>query len=218
MKEAVLALKSQDNWASSLSKKYQVDVKVLDCKPANDGQALRQMVELETVNENENVIIEDIRSHPEVLDAYIVKSKRGKMIGTVLTRQAVVCSTVLNSNSFCRNCVFTLKPDENGKVRWSLALGSGSPLKEILGNIESHGIQADILEISQIPDNRPLTSRQEQIIRIALQKGYFNYPRKVGVRALAKEVGVSSSTLSELLRRAERKIVTKYLKAPSPLN
>jgi predicted DNA binding protein len=55
-----------------------------------------------------------------------------------------------------------------------------------------------------------LTSRQRNIVEIALEEGYFDYPRRITLRQLSKKVGVSASTVSEVLRRAEKKILSAY--------
>jgi predicted DNA binding protein len=215
LKEAVLALEPQDNWASYIRGKYQVDVRVLDCKSTEDGKAIRQLVEIGSFRGSAEEIARDIRGDPEVIDAYFTGTRSGRIVGTVVTRQAIVCRAILGSNSFCRNCLFTLRPSEDGKVRWSIALAPNTPLNDVLVELDSKSIDVNLVKLAQMPESRSLTLRQEEIIRLALEKGYFEYPRKVGVRALAKEIGISPSSLSELLRRAERKILSEYLRWPN---
>lgn len=56
-----------------------------------------------------------------------------------------------------------------------------------------------------------LTERQEEAVRKALDAGYYEVPRKVSLTELAKEMELSPSSLSELLRRGERCILSGYL-------
>jgi len=215
LREAVLELKPHDNWASYIRKKYQANIRILDCKPTEDGKAIRQLVDLGPPRGNTDEIVRDIRGDPQIIDAYFTSTKKGKMIGTVVTRQAQVCAVVIGSGYFCRNCLFTLRPDKDGKVRWSIALAPNTPLNGVLAELEREKIDANLVKIAQMPESRSLTARQEEIIRLAFERGYFDYPRKVGVRLLAKEIGISPSSLSELLRRAERKILYEYLRWPN---
>jgi len=52
-----------------------------------------------------------------------------------------------------------------------------------------------------------LTARQEQVLGTALAQGYFEFPRKISLTNLSELVGVRPSTLSEILRSAERRVL-----------
>jgi len=56
-----------------------------------------------------------------------------------------------------------------------------------------------------------LTEKQEYALVQAFMEGYYSYPRRVSVKELAAKLRVSSSALAELLRKAEQKIVEKYI-------
>jgi predicted DNA binding protein len=56
-----------------------------------------------------------------------------------------------------------------------------------------------------------LTAKQKRIVQLAFEYGYFDYPRQIRQRELAKLCGISSSSLSEILRRAEKGAVKAYL-------
>jgi len=63
-----------------------------------------------------------------------------------------------------------------------------------------------------IKGRKELTGRQEEIIRIALDKGYFDCPKKTSIRELSRMFGISKSTLSEVLRLGQKKIIKSYFK------
>ena len=63
--------------------------------------------------------------------------------------------------------------------------------------------------------NRELTARQKEILGTALAQGYFEFPRKLSLTGLSKLVGVKPSTLSEILRSAERKALESIVRAPA---
>ena len=52
--------------------------------------------------------------------------------------------------------------------------------------------------------------RQEQITRMAFERGYFDFPRKTDLKELADIFGISTSTLSEILRKGQRRIMAGY--------
>jgi len=61
-----------------------------------------------------------------------------------------------------------------------------------------------------------LTAKEQEILYYAYTKGYYSQPRSVTLRQLAVEVGLSKSTLNEILRSAERKIVVAYMRHDLP--
>lgn len=55
-----------------------------------------------------------------------------------------------------------------------------------------------------------LTQRQLDILRRAIDQGYYNSPRRVQLEALARSFGISRSTLDEHLRKAERTLLHAF--------
>jgi len=55
-----------------------------------------------------------------------------------------------------------------------------------------------------------LTARQEEVLAAARERGYYEIPRRTGVREIADEVGCSKSTAANHLRKAEARLVALY--------
>lgn len=90
-------------------------------------------------------------------------------------------------------------------------LASGEDtLRQIMQRLSSKGIEVSVLEVTSDIDREKVTAREEQVVRRALEMGYFDYPRKIRQRELASACGICSSTLAELLRRAERNIIAAH--------
>lgn len=60
-----------------------------------------------------------------------------------------------------------------------------------------------------------LTLPQDDALRAAVQAGYYRIPRALNLNELAKKLGITSASLSERLRRAEGRIITRYVDAGS---
>jgi len=56
-----------------------------------------------------------------------------------------------------------------------------------------------------------LTDRQQELLELALEMGYYDVPRDATAKEVAREVGLNDSTVSEHLRRAERNLVSSAL-------
>lgn len=57
------------------------------------------------------------------------------------------------------------------------------------------------------PAGEGLTDRQQEALRIAYQKGYFDIPRRTSLEDVAEELDISPSSVSERLRRAQTQLI-----------
>ncbi|WP_135807004.1 helix-turn-helix domain-containing protein [Halorussus marinus] len=56
-----------------------------------------------------------------------------------------------------------------------------------------------------------LTNRQREVVETAWEMGYYEVPREVPASAVAAELGLDGSTVSEHLQRAERNLLSELL-------
>ena len=209
MREIVLQLRAPRTWVSEVTEKHPSTVRILDCKPSESKDGIRQLVEVTADPEGLEKIVKEVKASPLVKEAYIVETKKGKMIGSLLT-SSVFCGMIMGSNAFCRTCFFQSKSRPDGTVEWTIAFTGREALTELLDRLKEEKVEVKILRLASVADVETLTSRQRNIVEIALEEGYFDYPRRITLRQLASRVGVSASTVSEVLRRAEKKILSTY--------
>jgi predicted DNA binding protein len=55
-----------------------------------------------------------------------------------------------------------------------------------------------------------LTDRQQEVLEIARERGYYEIPRRTSVREIADALGCSKSTAANHLRKAESRLVNLY--------
>ncbi len=67
----------------------------------------------------------------------------------------------------------------------------------------------DVEEIVQI-DRAVLSNRQQEVLRLAFERGYFDRPRRTSVEEIASSLDLHSSTVSEHLGLAERKLIEQF--------
>lgn len=61
-----------------------------------------------------------------------------------------------------------------------------------------------------------LTSKEQEALHLAYSRGYYDRKRKTRLRELAKELNMSTSTLNEILRSAEGKVIEAFIKHDLP--
>ena len=94
--------------------------------------------------------------------------------------------------------------------KWRLLINDSSQLQLILKRLGRHGVKATIGELSDPKGREQLTPRQRQVFSKAISLGFFEFPRRISLTELSVKVGVKPSTLSQLLRAAERKVIGSY--------
>lgn len=64
------------------------------------------------------------------------------------------------------------------------------------------------------PEDLDLTSRQQDVLRLAVALGYYNQPRETTLEALGEVLGVSKAAVHKTLSAAENKIIRDAVGAP----
>lgn len=95
---------------------------------------------------------------------------------------------------------------------WTVVLADYFELKKMLREFLESKINAKILKVVKLKSQDILTARQEQILKIALETGYFDYPKKITINQLAEKLNISVSNLSEILRRAEKNVISAFFR------
>ena len=72
-----------------------------------------------------------------------------------------------------RLCVKQTKRQVGMDLTWQRYDGEGASR-----GIGKREVVAEVLKISQLEDDEELTARQEHLLQIALERGYFEFPKK----------------------------------------
>jgi predicted DNA binding protein len=164
------------------------------------------------VGDNEKIkrFIEDLKDDPSIHNLEI----QGNSIFFVneIPAQQTIPTTHYN------NKIFFIKPvvvDEKGFESWEIGSWNEEILRGFIVNLQKEHFDVKILKIQNeklneiyFPQVMPfLTKGQKRALELATQRGYYNFPRKIELKDLAKEAGISLSTFREHLRKAEKKIM-----------
>lgn len=85
-------------------------------------------------------------------------------------------------------------------------------LKAIIGDLEAFGtVTLGTLTEFEERTDAPITDRQREVLREALSRGYYDWPRELTSEQLAEQLGISRATLHEHLRKAERTLLSSVL-------
>jgi predicted DNA binding protein len=127
-------------------------------------------------------------------------------LGSVVTERCVACRALTGSDCFLTSASSL----EDGSVEWKLITGAEGSLSDLIENLEENGCRVELESAVHLGKKSLLTNRQEEIIRAAFEKGYYDYPKKITIEKLAKLFDISASTLGEIIQRGEKKIISEH--------
>lgn len=119
-----------------------------------------------------------------------------------------VCSKMLNWDLFLTEAHTT----ETGSIVMRLLAPDEATLAGFLERLENDDVAFRLLKKARLTKKKEITIRQEYVVKTALDLGFFEYPKKINLEGLSKRLNVSYVTLAEILRRAEKNIITSYFK------
>ncbi len=203
--EAILAIETPVEWKQELTSKYHAKIDILDCLPyLDDGN--RDLVEIEVEEQYVDMVLEDVKKNPEVDLVDLTVVDKGRIKGAVATNECVACCSMVGSEAF----LLESKMDKEGKTVWRLLSTNKETIRMIISDLEDHRYNVELMKLTSVDVGELMTSRQEDILQIAFERGYFDYPKKISLRDLAAMFDISISTLSEMLRKGQRKIMEEY--------
>jgi predicted DNA binding protein len=189
----------------NIKNKYDASIKFLDCMPVGESGG-RGLVEIDATDAELDKIIEDLKRNEAICKVDISPSPDGGVLSSIVTTRCVACQALTGSECFLTSAILS----DDGKVEWKLITGGEGSLLELINKLENLGCEVILKKSTRIAKRKQLTKRQEEIIKIAYEKGYYEVPKKITINALAKIFKVSPSTLAEILQRGEKKIMEQY--------
>jgi hypothetical protein len=206
MLEARLLVDNPENWVKSVAKSGRV--KIMDVKGHGSGLT-RNFVEISSERMTPEDLVRHLREETGVVGSELSKSDKTSVVGMVTTHDCPVCSTFAGLNCFLVSAE-TKSPE---KMEWRVFLSGDRDLKSLFRRLDRNRVEYSVVELTHTIRRKAATSRQEEIVRVALDLGYFEFPKRIKLEELAGKLGLSPATLSEILRRAEKHILSKYFES-----
>jgi predicted DNA binding protein len=148
-----------------------------------------------------------LRQVPEVRKFLILSQSHGKTEVITWAEQSSIMESITKAN-----CVFVGQVVvREGVENWHIIAPTQEDLQKAIDSLERY---ADIAYIRHgyVPiDESGLTERQSAALQAAAESGYFDTPRKGSIKDVAERMHVSTSTASEHLRKAEKKVMKEYV-------
>lgn len=149
-------------------------------------------------------------------EAMISKMRELRGVITKVTREGkkaiwaegvscTACKFVSNSDM----AVLSNKAADREHILYRVLVSSKRKLDVIMKDLEKNDLEPRLISYEE-GSKLTLTDREREILLIALKKGYFEPDRQTSMKEVAEGLGVSTSSLRDVLRRGLKKIVKHY--------
>jgi len=179
-------------------------LKVADIRSSSSG-SIKHLIELDR---------DQVKKVPKDFKIIVPTGKaQGKPSVWFESEGCEVCNIILSRDAF----LISGKSMEEHTIMYSFIVPTFEAYASIISALEKCGHKVNVLKRGSFePKTGILTEKQERIFWLALKSGFFDYPRKIGMRELSAKLRIRPSTLSEILRRGTRRLLEHYFeKEPS---
>lgn len=131
----------------------------------------------------------------------------GKSALWIESEGCAVCNTIISHGAF----LVSGRGTTGSTITYSFLAPNFDAYKGIISTLEKRKFKVRLLKVGKI-DSRTevLTETQHRILWIALQTGYFDYPKRINSAELSSRLGISPATLTETTRRGIRRLLENF--------
>ena len=207
MIEVLLNIRIPELWVTPITERYDV---VVSCQIGGySSKAGWGIVTMKGDDDELNNAIDEIREHSSVGKVTIKTRQAGSATFIVDVVKCKACEVLMKAKAFM---VFPVSIHK-GRMKWLLITDDNPTVGKIVDDLEKYDCDVRIERVTAFSGKGILTERQEELVRVALVSGFFDFPRKMGSVELAKKLGISVSTLSEIMRATQRRLFSEYLRS-----
>lgn len=161
---------------------------------------------IEILGNDPEAVCDEFRKYDTVTDLTVFETESGTNRIQVETTVPLLL-TSLQDSGIPLEMPFEVKDGEMS-LEGTIPQQTLSKLGEAL---DRFGIQYTVERIQQeIESDSLLTERQRWLLDEAIERGYYDTPRRTTLVDLADELDIAKSTCSEILHRAEERVLKEY--------
>ena len=137
----------------------------------------------------------------------ITKISNTQYLATVLNNNCRMAQIIAESGVFLSSAT----PLNDVLAEWTIVAPNSTMISRLVDRLKYYGYGVVKSQSTNIDIESTLTNRQSDVLQYAFDHGYYDVPKGINVEDLAQVFDCSKSTLSVILRSAEKKIITQYM-------
>jgi predicted DNA binding protein len=204
--EAVLSVRAPSDLARNVLGRYRATIEVLDSIHSKET-GCKSLVTITVDPAFTEDVIQDIETSPAIIAHDLHVNGPGRIKGSVTTRHCFGGCAAAAEGVF----LLGVWMESDGRILHRLAASSTDVVRQVVTRMESRNVRVELEKLKTLDEiEGGLTPRQEDVLFTAMELGYFDDPKGVDLKTLAERFQVSISTLSEVIRKAQHKIMTNF--------
>ncbi len=162
---------------------------------------------------NKETKVEELKETFQTEIQVLQQEKNGAY--TIFMRVGPNLSSTLSTVAGAGGYFFQPLEIQDEKIKISF-IGSIRQVKSFIASLKKLGIRFKIASLTDqnfsptSPLNK-LTEKQRKVLLLAYKQGYYDVPRKITSKQLAKKIGISDATLIEHLRKTQHRLLMTLL-------
>lgn len=204
--EVEIEFKEPLRWISDMVKTHSASVRIRDVRMSGEG--VKDLIEIfippgatspfsnplkrNETSRKEDVTITDNNHITVIMDAH----------------QCSVCRSITDWDLFLIEAYST----ETGNVIMKYLVPDEQTVSGFLTRLTEDKVIFTLLKKRNLTKRSEITARQEFVVKTALELGFFDYPKRINLEGISSRLNVSYVTLAEILRRAEKNIISAYFR------
>lgn len=204
--EVEIKFKTPVEWIRNIVQTHSAEIKIRDIRTSSEG--VKDLVEIFSPKGKVESLSAALykgdhskEEHLKIMDDYHATA-------IVNANECSICKKIHNWDLFLTEAY----SDEYGNMTMQWMVPDETTVSAFLHRLEEDGVKFELLKKRNLSKKGDITARQEFVVKTALELGFFDYPKKINLEGLSKRLNVSYVTLAEILRRAEKNIISSYFK------
>lgn len=196
------------HWIRDVRNRWSARVRLRTCRVLGGSRSgLLQVADVIAPAETLPAIERYLRGRRGLVQLHLVRLSPTELLVRTVVPGPALCAASQRTGAFCTRCRFLSEPEAD--LPWTLVVPRSRDARPILATLERAAKSGPTAEwqVRRFRPSSGLTARQADALEVAHRLGYYRFPRRGHLGDVGKALGVGRSTVAELLRRAEAKVV-----------
>lgn len=197
-KDVSLGVKSRND-LQDVAKMNGTTLSIADCQPL-DRNRMVMLLDLAGSPAAVEKTISALRKMTGVEHAHPLASDVPGTRVLVTLATPGVCRASAGDALLCLDCPFN---STEVPSRWRFVTKRTTDVGQVVSRLAEEGVQAKIEDMSPLDEDARLTDKEKAMVLVAIEEGYFDFPRRITLERLSQLLGVDTAALSRALHGVE---------------